>query len=169
MKCSETLNDYGGRRQKKRFCIYLKEDCLLIGQKEEQTKHQKSGKKLYKKIEGETNRAKVLKRRILYKNWTGCGDEDALGGKSALKLFMLQAQRLDRATVEMSPPFDRSPFFYLLRWIDLSMNDCYSLLITLSSQNTLSHRWNLMYLTLVLHGVGIFYNNHTHLCFVVVF
>lgn len=110
MKCSETLNDYGGRRQKKRFCIYLREDCLLVGQKEEQTKHQKSGKKLYKKIEGETNRAKVLKRRILYKNWTGCGDEDALGGKSALKLFMLQAQRLDRATVEMSPPLDRSPF-----------------------------------------------------------
>ena len=67
MKCSETLNDYGGGRQKKRFCIYLKEDCLLIGQKEEQTKHQKSGKKLYKKIEGETNRAKVLKRRKLYK------------------------------------------------------------------------------------------------------
>ena len=41
----------------------------------------------------------------------GGGDEDALGGKSALKLFMLQAQRLDRATVEMSPPLDRSPFF----------------------------------------------------------
>ena len=67
MKCSETLNDYGGRRQKKRFCIYLREDCLLIEQKEEQTKPQKSGKKLYKKIEGKTNRAKVLKRRKLYK------------------------------------------------------------------------------------------------------
>ena len=49
------------------------------------------------------------------------------------------------------------------------MIDCYSLLITIRSQNTFSHRWNLMYLTLVLHGVGIFYNNHTHLCFVVVF
>ena len=81
MKCSETLNDYGGRRQKKRFCIYLREDCLLIEQKEEQTKHQKSGKKLYKKIEGETNRAKVLKRRKLYKKLEGGGDEDGLGAK----------------------------------------------------------------------------------------
>ena len=71
MKCSETLNDYGDRRQKKIFCIYLREDCLLIEQKEEQTKHQKSGKKLYKKIEGETNRAKVLKRRKLYKKLDG--------------------------------------------------------------------------------------------------
>ena len=98
----------------------------------------------------------------------GGGDEDALGGKSALKLFMLQAQRLDRATVEMSPPLDRSPFFYLLRWIDLSMIDCYSLLITLSSQNILSHRWNLMYLTLVLHGVGIFITI-THIFVLVLF
>ena len=81
MKCSETLNNYGGRRQKKRFCIYLRENCLLIGQKEEQTKHQKSGKKLYKKIEGKTNRAKVLKRRKLYKKLEGGGDEDGLGAK----------------------------------------------------------------------------------------
>ena len=81
MKCTETLNDYGGRRQKKRFCIYLRENCLLIGQKEEQTKHQKSGKKLYKKIEGGTNRAKVLKRRKLYKKNGEGRDEDALGAK----------------------------------------------------------------------------------------
>ena len=109
MKCSETLNDYGDRRQKKIFCIYLREDCLLIEQKEEQTKHQKSGKKLYKKIEGETNRAKVLKRRKLYKKLEGA-EMKMPWGQSALKLFMLQAQRLDRATVEMSPPLDRSPF-----------------------------------------------------------
>ena len=81
MKCTETLNDYGGRRQKKRFCIYLRENCLLIGQKEGQTKHQKSGKKLHKKIEGETKRAKVLKRRKLYKKNGEGGDEDALGAK----------------------------------------------------------------------------------------
>ena len=49
VKCSETLNDYGGGRQRKRFCIYLREDCLLIEQKEEQTKHQKAARNCTKR------------------------------------------------------------------------------------------------------------------------
>ena len=38
-----------------------------MGKKRNKQSIQKSGKKLYKKIEGETNRAKVHKRRKLYK------------------------------------------------------------------------------------------------------
>ena len=104
MKCSETLNDYGDRRQKKIFCIYLREDCLLIEQKEEQTKHQKSGKKLYKKIEGETNRAKVLKRRKLYKKLEGGGDEDALGAK-CFKAFHVAGPEVGQGDRRDEPAF----------------------------------------------------------------
>ena len=98
----------------------------------------------------------------------GGGDEDALGGKSALKLFMLQAQRLDRATVEMSPPLDRSPF--LSASLDWSVYDWLLLII--------DHTQFPKYLfTQVEPDVshpgatrgGHFYNNHTHLCFGVVF
>ena len=104
MKCSETLNDYGDRRQKKIFCIYLREDCLLIEQKEEQTKHQKSGKKLYKKIERETNRAKVLKRRKLYKKLEGGGDEDALRAK-CFKAFHVAGPEVGQGDRRDEPAF----------------------------------------------------------------